>query len=522
MAPPATLEVFNIIRNSAGAGIAGARVNCTLSISYATVTATGDSIDEIQQTTETDGNGRYAFTIVANDLLSPANTTYTIQEPHRSYQIAPQSGNGSSQQTTAANVIVNVPTALAAATSNVTGPLTVTGALTVTGLGTFSAGLTLSGGSFSIPAGGFSMAGPLTLTAATSQIIPGATSFSVRNNANGADNLLVSNAGLVTARAGLVATAGGVTATAGDVAITAGNLTLGAAASRIVPGVTSLSLRNNANSADNLILTDAGVATIRAGLTVTAGGLTITAGGETITAGNLTLTAGNLIFAAAAAKILPGATSLTFRNNADSASNLAITDAGLMTARNALEVPPSAGASLPTHGYGTLAIKLDEQSTASATSVTLTVPSGGLYRTLELEIEGRSDQAGAQAVFVQFNADTGANYDYQYISDANVTITGVAPSVAATQGKIGAICASGATAGAIASYHVVIINADSTTQRKNWEFHGHRWDTDAAASAVLEVGQGQWRNTANAITSVKVLCTTGNLINFRAVLYGKS
>ena len=43
----------------------------------------------------------------------------------------------------------------------------------------------------------------------------------MRNNADGADNLLISNAGLVTARAGLVATAGGVVATAGDISATA-------------------------------------------------------------------------------------------------------------------------------------------------------------------------------------------------------------------------------------------------------------------------------------------------------------
>lgn len=71
-------------------------------------------------------------------------------------------------------------------------------------------------------------------------------------------------------------------------------LTMSASASKIVPGATSLSLRNHADSADNLILTDAGAATIRAGLTVTAGGATVTAGGLTVTAGGATITAGGL------------------------------------------------------------------------------------------------------------------------------------------------------------------------------------------------------------------------------------
>jgi lipopolysaccharide export system protein LptA len=43
--------------------------------------------------------------------------------------------------------------------------------------------------------------------------------------------------------------------------------------------------------------------------------------------------AGNLTFTAASAKIIPGATSLLFRNNADSADNLSIVDAGTATFR---------------------------------------------------------------------------------------------------------------------------------------------------------------------------------------------
>lgn len=130
--------------------------------------------------------------------------------------------------------------------------------------------------------------------------------------------------------------------------ITSGSLTFTAAASKIVPGATSLSLRNNADSADNLIITNAGAATIRAGLTITASGLTVTAGGATITAGDVTVTAGNLIFAAASAKVIPGATSLLFRNNADSSTNITITDAGAVSiARSTLAV---SGAITPTGG----------------------------------------------------------------------------------------------------------------------------------------------------------------------------
>jgi hypothetical protein len=46
-------------------------------------------------------------------------------------------------------------------------------------------------------------------------------------------------------------------------------LTMTAAASKIVPGVTSFSLRNNADNADNLIVTNAGAVTVRSHLMVT-------------------------------------------------------------------------------------------------------------------------------------------------------------------------------------------------------------------------------------------------------------
>lgn len=188
----------------------------------------------------------------------------------------------------------------------------------------------------------------ITLTTAASKIIPGATSLALRNHADTADNIGITDAGVVTIRAGLtvtagglVVTAGGLTVTATGITITAGGLTLtdnditfNGTSKAIIQPVTSLLIRDHANANTNVTITDAGAMTIRAGLTITASGLTITAGGATVTAGNLTMTAGNLVFSAASAKVIPGATSLLFRNNGDSATNLTITDAGAATFRS--------------------------------------------------------------------------------------------------------------------------------------------------------------------------------------------
>jgi len=67
----------------------------------------------------------------------------------------------------------------------------------------------------------------------------------------------------VSVSAGGIAATGGIVATTGDLAVTTGNLTFGAAAARLVPGATSFSLRNSANSADNLLVVDAGDVTPR-------------------------------------------------------------------------------------------------------------------------------------------------------------------------------------------------------------------------------------------------------------------
>lgn len=173
------------------------------------------------------------------------------------------------------------------------------------------------------------------------------------------------------------------------------------------------------------------------------------------------------------------------------------------------------------HPFTGIMRKLDDQSTASGASVTLTVPAG-TYRILELHMTGRSDQATNRPLVAQFNGDTGANYDSQEYTDINVTQTLSPPLVAQVNGHIGYLAASGAVAGAVAGYKAIIENADSTTLRKVWRFDGGNWNSDAAAGAVSVSGQGQWRNVAAAIASILLKADVGNLINFRAILVGAS
>lgn len=172
------------------------------------------------------------------------------------------------------------------------------------------------------------LANALQFSATNSKIIPGATNLSHRNSSDSADNLIITDAGVVTVRAGLIVTAG-------NVAVTAGNLTFAAASAKLIPGATSFALRNNADSADNIGITDAGVVTVRAGLTVTAGSLT---------------------FGAATGKIIPGATSLSIRNTADSQDNFVITNSGNATLQGALTIFATLGGLTITSASGSLSI----------------------------------------------------------------------------------------------------------------------------------------------------------------------
>jgi hypothetical protein len=164
----ATISLFDTVTDSSDAAVPNALVTLTFGYNQAT-TSDGLLMPSVRQIT-TDATGKFTFSkVIPNDLISPANSVYQIDTPFRTYQVAPQSGNGASQQSTAANVIVNTPSPLAPATSNVTGPLTVQGLLTaqaglaVTGNSSISGNLTITGTYLMGPAQGLQVSSSGTL-----------------------------------------------------------------------------------------------------------------------------------------------------------------------------------------------------------------------------------------------------------------------------------------------------------------------------------------------------------------------
>jgi hypothetical protein len=168
---------------------------------------------------------------------------------------------------------------------------------------------------------GTATVGQITVTTAVSKIVPGATSLAFRNNADSADNLLISNAGLVTVRAGLSVAAGTVavggapsslvglsvsaTLTAGTERgaliaptfdVSGSNLYSGIEIAANAQGQATsakyglqVGAQTGANANNNGILVGApsGASGENIGIKVLGGGITIAAGGLTVTAGNV-------------------------------------------------------------------------------------------------------------------------------------------------------------------------------------------------------------------------------------------
>lgn len=282
-----TVQVYDYLYKAGDASatnpspLVNAEIRCTLTYDRATSTSPVTNVAPVTLTTTTDSNGFWSFNLVPNASLNPTGTVYTIQTPYSTYQIS-VTASPSSQQ--ASSILANAVSTLSPAATGLTGPITVTGNETVTGNLTVSGTSTLGAtttGALTAAAGTFS--GDLTIAsafrllfgAAVAKIVGGATSLSLRNNADTQDNVLITDAGAVTVRNGLTVTAGGATVTAGGLTVSAGSVALPAASIADAALSNNVPLKNAAN-------------TFSAQQTISSGGAAIT--GATSITGNLTHT----------------------------------------------------------------------------------------------------------------------------------------------------------------------------------------------------------------------------------------
>jgi len=486
-------------------GLVGKRVKATLQYDKA-LTIAPDAViwsaaGQATYAALTDGNGFWHLFLTPNNKISPANTYYTVEvEGGPSYQIqvtdvgVPAVG----WQSSAPGILLNVPAALAPTTSTV-GAITATGLITAqAGINVTAAGATIVGGA--TVSGGETLTGGLTVdtitySAAASRLIAGATSFSVRDNANANDNLLVSNAGLVTARAGLVATTGGLTVTAGGVTVSAG----GAA----VTGNSTVT----------------GTLTVTAALTVNAGGAAIT-GNSTVT-GTLTVT-GTMTLSGApgqismagvgTAALIGGTTGFNLQNNANNAPNLAVTDVGLVTLRNALLIPPSAGGAVVATSYGSVPVLIDTQTPATAASFDFVNPLPTGFRSLMIDWDNaRGDTAQTStALLLRFNNDSAGHYDYQSLVGNGATASAV-EALAQTFLQFGDVPAASATANFTGSGTARINGYSTATGLKSVHSNYNYYTGNATTNGFNVQRVGKWQTVSTAVTRITVLPFAGNI-----------
>jgi hypothetical protein len=122
-------------------------------------------------------------------------------------------------------------------------------------------------------------------------------------------------------------------------------------------------------------------------------------------------------------------------------------------------------------------------------------------------------------IFLRFNNDSTAIYDYQRHTAENATIVASA-AVAQTEIQIGEVAASTAPAGKAGVIEVIVFDYARTTFHKHVRTSYFRSEGTAAADQEAGLYGGIWRNTA-AVTEIDVIGGANVFeAGSRATLYG--
>jgi hypothetical protein len=164
-------------------------------------------------------------------------------------------------------------------------------------------------------------------------------------------------------------------------------------------------------------------------------------------------------------------------------------------------------------------VKLDEVIVPSPqTTITFSSISGA-YRNLKLVVTGRADD-GNPDIYMQFNGDTGSNYQYALTFSGSSNGESAAFSVA--HGGIGSVASSSAPANQAGVSEICIYDYARTVFYKSATGQSHRLD-GVSTGYVLQYGM-TWNSTAaiNAILIGKIAGSGNFVTGTVATLYGES
>lgn len=222
---------------------------------------------------------------------------------------------------------------------------------------------------------------------------------------------------------------------------------------------------------------------------------------------------GRLTFANATSQVIPGATSLSLRNNANNADNLILTDAGIGTMRNALKVPPSAGGTVATSNYGSVPVKIEEQTLSSSSGITIpasgSLPTGGRNLVIRWKIRS-SAAATSDDMWLRFNGDSGAtNYSTQFVDATSGTVSTSGSQDAQNHILAGRLTGNTSPANEFGIGKLVIFDYNDTSGQKHILSESFARETTGTTGMRWRSCGGVWLSTS-AITSLVFSSGAGN------------
>lgn len=158
-------------------------------------------------------------------------------------------------------------------------------------------------------------------------------------------------------------------------------------------------------------------------------------------------------------------------------------------------------------------------TTATATIPFASIPQTG-YRNLRLVITGRGDTAATSSVLrINFNTDTGTNYNSQVGSFSSGTAAG-SRTTSETFGRIANLACASALGSSASAITLDILNYVGTSHFKTWMSDSFVNDNSVPAPEV-NTHSGYWASTA-AITSLSLSLASGNFdVGTYVCLYGE-
>lgn len=170
---------------------------------------------------------------------------------------------------------------------------------------------------------------------------------------------------------------------------------------------------------------------------------------------------------------------------------------GIFASQNYVRTPPSSFESIAT-------------ATGTGSSATITFSSiPGTYKHLQIRMLGKTATAaaGADALDITFNGDSGSNYVYHNLTGDGASATAGASSTSTTFIRIGSgagratetnICAA-----SIIDIHDYALTTKNKTMRRLGGFDKN------GSGGVIVLNSGLWMSTS-AITSIEIASTGGN------------